>query len=133
MIDDLSPSQAWDALLNEPETQLVDVRTEGEWLSIGVPDLEGAGKRAILIQWQYPTGAVNPAFIDELRAAGLQPGQRVLFLCRSGVRSVAAAEAAREAGFAESVNVTEGFEGHTDARGRRGATGWKAEGLPWKQ
>ena len=130
MIEELSPRQAWDALLNEPGTQLVDVRTPAEWQHIGVPDLGQAGKQVLLVCWQYPTGAVNPGFIDELRAAGLKPDQRLLFLCRSGVRSLAAADAAEAAGFGASFNVAEGFEGHPDARGRRGLTGWKADGLP---
>ncbi len=133
MVEDVSPGQAWDALLSEPDTQLVDVRTEAEWRHIGVPDLGRAGKQAVLIQWQYPTGAVNPAFVDQLEAAGLQPGQRLLFLCRSGVRSLAAAQAAEDAGFQSSFNVADGFEGHADAHGRRGGTGWKALGLPWTQ
>ena len=133
MVEDISPRQAWDALLNEPGTQLVDVRTEAEWQHIGLPDLGQAGKQPVLVSWQLPTGAVNLGFIDGLLAAGLQPDQRLLFLCRSGVRSLAAAEAARHAGFPASVNVADGFEGHPDARGRRGTTGWKAEGLPWQQ
>ena len=129
----MTPQQAWDALLAEPGTQLVDVRTQAEWQHVGLPDLGQAGKQAVLVSWQYPNGAINPGFIDDLLAAGLLPSQRLLFLCRSGVRSMAAAHAAQAAGFAVSVNVTEGFEGHPDARGRRDVTGWKADGLPWKQ
>ncbi len=131
MVEEWSPRQAWDAVLHDPGTQLIDVRTEAEWQHVGRPDLGQAGKQPVLLCWQYPTGAVNPGFIEGLRAAGLQPDQRLLFLCRSGVRSLAAAEAAQAAGFAASVNVREGFEGHPDARGRRGITGWKADGLPW--
>jgi len=30
--------------------------------------------------------------------------------------------------------VAEGFEGHHDSQGHRGTvSGWKAEGLPWRQ
>jgi rhodanese-related sulfurtransferase len=57
----------------------------------------------------------------------------VVFLCRSGNRSIGAAEAATEAGIAPSYNVLDGFEGNLDEHKHRGGTGWKAVGLPWKQ
>lgn len=57
----------------------------------------------------------------------------LLFICRSGVRSIAAAEAMAASGYARSFNVTEGFEGGLDGEGHRGAEGWKACGLPWVQ
>ncbi len=57
----------------------------------------------------------------------------VVFLCRSGNRSIGAAEAATEAGIAPSYNVLDGFEGDLDENKHRGGTGWKAVGLPWKQ
>ena len=135
MVDHVSPKQAWDALLTDPEAQLVDVRTDAEWQYVGLPDLRPAGKQVVLVSWQYfPTGNVNAGFVDELRDAGLKPGHRLLFLCRSGVRSMAAAQAAEAAGFSMCLNVAEGFEGHPDAHGHRGAvSGWKADGLPWRQ
>jgi len=47
---------------------------------------------------------------------------------------MAAAEAARAAGFPRVFNVADGFEGPPDAQGHRGGVaGWKAEGLPWRQ
>ena len=57
----------------------------------------------------------------------------VVFLCRSGARSIAAAEAATAAGFGPAYNVLDGFEGATNTDGHRGDAGWRAEGLPWKQ
>ena len=132
MVDDVSPKRAWEALLAEPGAQLVDVRTPAEWQHVGVADLTQTGKQPVLAAWQFPTGAINPAFLDELRGAGLAPGQTLYFLCRSGVRSLAAAEWAEAAGYAKCFNVAGGFEGHPDERGRRGlADGWQADGLPW--
>ncbi len=57
----------------------------------------------------------------------------ILFLCRSGVRSIAAARAMAERGYTKSFNVTQGFEGGLDDEGHRGVGGWKALGLPWSQ
>ena len=135
MVENVSPKQSFAALLADPAAQLIDVRTDAEWQYVGIPDLREAGKRAVLISWQYfPSGNVNPGFIGELRDAGLSGEATLYFLCRSGVRSLAAAEAAEAAGFARCFNVAEGFEGHHDVAGHRGTvSGWKAEGLPWRQ
>ena len=132
MIDDIDSKQTWAALLGDPAAHLVDVRTPGEWQHVGIPDLSEGGKRPILVSWQFPTGQVNPAFLAELAAAGATADQRLYFLCRSGVRSLAAAEAAEAAGFAACFNVADGFEGPPDGRGGRGrVAGWQADGLPW--
>ena len=135
MFENVAPGDVWEALRADPNAQLVDCRTDAEWNFVGVPDLSSAGKRVVLIPWQvYPTMQVNEAFGDHLKQAGCTPGQKLYFICRSGVRSLAAARAAQAAGFPDSYNVADGFEGPPDADGHRGATaGWKAEGLPWRQ
>ncbi|GAC1348435.1 MAG: rhodanese-like domain-containing protein [Acetobacteraceae bacterium] len=117
------------------QARLVDVRTTAEWSFVGLPDLEAAGQEPVLIPWQFfPTMQVNDEFVDHLRKAGLTPEHKIYFLCRSGVRSQAAAEAAMAAGFAHAYNIEGGFEGPPDADGHRGkVAGWKAEGLPWRQ
>jgi rhodanese-related sulfurtransferase len=135
MIENVPPSQTWEMLKTNPEAQLVDVRTDAEWNFVGVPDLSEAGKQTVLIQWQvYPSMQRDPAFEDRLKRAGLSPDNHVYFICRSGVRSLAAAEAARAAGFPHVFNVADGFEGPVDGEGHRGrAAGWKADELPWVQ
>ena len=96
MVDNVSPRQAWEALTSDPDAQLIDCRTDAEWQYVGIPDLRRAGKQAVLVSWQYfPSGNVNSAFVDEIRDAGLEPSQKLYFLCRSGVRSMAAAIAAQ--------------------------------------
>ena len=101
-----------------------------EWKAIGKPDLTEAGKEAALVSWQLaPAMQVNPAFVDDLRAAGVTEAEHVYFICRSGVRSVAAAQAAEAAGFTHAYNVTNGFEGPPDGQGTRGRlAGWQADG-----
>lgn len=106
---------------------LVDVRTdaEREWVGF-VPG-------AVAVAWkQWPGMAMNAGFDEALRAA-VPPGGKVVLLCRSGVRSVAAAKRATELGI-EAYNILEGFEGDADADGQRGNRGgWRKRGLPWKQ
>ncbi|MCW2687893.1 MAG: Rhodanese-related sulfurtransferase [Mycobacterium sp.] len=131
---DISPEEAWKLLSDNPEAVLVDVRTNAEWRFVGVPDLSSLGRDVVYVQWSGVDGSRNVRFVDELVDAGVTPGDRpVVFLCRSGNRSIGAAEAATDAGIAPSYNVLDGFEGNLDESGHRGSTGWKAIGLPWKQ
>ncbi|HEY8721669.1 rhodanese-like domain-containing protein [Pengzhenrongella sp.] len=133
---DLTPAQAWELLEGDERAVLVDVRTAAEWRYVGVPDVGSLGRAPALVEWiGYPSGAQNPRFLDQLAAAGLAAGdgRPVVFLCRSGVRSIAAAQAATAAGLGPAYNVLEGFEGGVDRAGHRGATGWRAAGLPWSQ
>jgi rhodanese-related sulfurtransferase len=132
---DLTPQEAWDLLASDERAVLVDVRTDGEWATVGVPDTSGTGRPASFVEWVDGSGRPNAAFVDELRASGLEPGDArpVVFLCRSGVRSVGAARLATAAGLGPAYNVLDGFEGGVGPDGRRGSTGWRAAGLPWAQ
>jgi rhodanese-related sulfurtransferase len=132
---DLSPDQAYELLQSHSDAVLVDVRTKAEWSYVGTPDLSELGRSVVLAEWvSFPDGARNPRFLDDVAAVAENRDAPVVFLCRSGVRSIAAAEAATEAGYRAAYNVTEGFEGPTDATGHRGtAGGWKVRGLPWRQ
>ncbi len=129
----------FEALKTDSDATLVDVRTEVEWLYVGTPDLTALGKKPLLQEWQsYPAMAVEPDFAARLdgalKARGLGPDAPVYFLCRSGVRSRAAAIAMTAIGWSRCFNVTDGFEGPRDLAGRRGLHGgWKAAGLPWTQ
>ena len=132
---DLSPREAWELLEQEHDAVLVDVRTRAEWSYVGIPELADLGRHALLIEWTtFPEGRRNPDFVAQLEEAGALPEAPVIFLCRSGQRSIGAAEAATAAGFGRAYNVLEGFEGPLDGERHRGAAaGWKAAGLPWRQ
>lgn len=131
---DLAPQQAWDLLASNPDAVLVDVRTGAEWQWVGAPDLSGLGRRAVGIEWVTSAGEPNQRFVEQLGEAGVEPEAPVLFLCRSGGRSAAAAQVATAAGYRAAYNVAEGFEGDPDANGHRGTVnGWKVAGLAWRQ
>ncbi len=122
----VTPAEAH-ALMEANVATLIDVRTRFEHEYVGrVPGTP-------LIEWKSLGAAgPNPHFVEQLDALA---GKRanLMFLCRSGVRSHAAATAATEAGHARSFNIVEGFEGDLGPDGHRGATGWRAAGLPWIQ
>ncbi|HEY8855804.1 MAG TPA: rhodanese-like domain-containing protein [Rugosibacter sp.] len=124
----LTPQEANEVRQLAPNAAIVDVRTRAERDWVGrVPD-------AIEIEWlTYPDMQPNPHFMQTLKHA-VTAESLLLFLCRSGARSSAAAKAASAAGYPSCYNILEGFEGDKDANGQRNQTdGWRHAGLPWIQ
>jgi rhodanese-related sulfurtransferase len=123
---DVPPELAWQ-WVQAGDAVLVDVRSdaEREWVGF-VPG-------AVPVAWkQWPGMQANPGFDAALREV-VPAGRKVVLLCRSGVRSVAAARRATELGL-EAYNILEGFEGDADLQGQRGRLGgWRMRGLPWRQ
>lgn len=123
---DVSPQLAWQ-WVQAGEAVLVDVRTDAE------RDWVGFVPGAVAVAWkQWPGMALNPDFDAQIRAA-VPPGTKAVLLCRSGVRSVAAARRAAALGL-EAYNILGGFEGDADENGQRNRRGgWRFHGLPWRQ
>ncbi len=138
-VEEVEVEEAWRQLKTDPASRLVDVRTRAEWAFVGIPDLSALGKQPIQVEWQtFPDGQTDPSFVDrlitDLVASGAGQDTRLFFICRSGVRSLAAARAMGEAGFRACHNVIGGFEGPPDHNRHRGTVkGWKVAGLPWIQ
>ncbi len=126
----VTPEEALALLAADPRIKLVDVRTQAErdWIGrVAIPE-----PQHLAVHWSlYPGGAKNPDFLDQLSQQA-SPDQVLLMLCRSGVRSRFAAEAATAAGFAHCYDILEGFEGDRDGAGhRKSIGGWCKAGLPW--
>ncbi len=138
-VANVSVSDTWQRLSEDSNAHIVDVRSRAEWAFVGQVDLSSLGKTPLLIEWQlFPDMAINPRFVSdlsvELESLGAGKGTDVFFMCRSGVRSMAAAQAMVDAGFEACHNVADGFEVPLDdKRHRGGLSGWKAAGLPWVQ
>lgn len=136
---EVSVTETWQGLQNSADATLIDVRTQAEWVYVGIPALSALGKRPVLIEWQsFPAMDVAEDFTQrldhELEARGVPRNAPLYFICRSGARSRAAAIAMTDAGYGQCFNVTAGFEGPLDQdRHRGGVEGWKAAGLPWTQ
>jgi rhodanese-related sulfurtransferase len=124
----LLPVEAYELMQKAPGAKLIDVRTRAEW------DFVGRVPGSVPIEWQtYPNSQPNLVFLDELRVQ-TEKDAIVMFLCRSGARSHAAAAAASQIGYAHSYNILQGFEGDKDALGHRASVGgWQFAGLPWVQ
>ncbi|HVZ43294.1 MAG TPA: rhodanese-like domain-containing protein [Ramlibacter sp.] len=122
---DVTPELAW-KWASEGEAVLIDIRSdaEREWVGF-VPG-------ALHLAWkQWPGMVMNQDFDSAIVRAA--QGKKAVLLCRSGVRSIAAARRATELGI-QAYNVLEGFEGERDQDGHRGNHGgWRFRGLPWRQ
>ena len=133
MINEITSTQAYQALANEPDAVLIDCRTKEEWQLLGTPDLSGVGKRAVLIEWQDFQGRVNEDFCDQVEDV-TDTDFPVYVICRSGGRSRSACEALINFGFEQCFNLKDGFDGKLNDRGQRGKTeGWQVSDLPWTQ
>lgn len=132
---DVSAAQAWEALASDPSAQLIDVRTQPEWVFCGVPSLAALGKDVRFISWKlYPTMELNRDFAAMVSAVAVDKNTPLYFLCKSGGRSLDAAMAMTREGYARCYNIEDGFEGECDASRHRGKiNGWKAAQLAWEQ
>jgi sulfur dioxygenase len=126
---DITPQLAFD-WWQSGEAALIDIRTHAERAWVGfIPNVPGIEFKI------WPGMAINPQFEAQLEAAlqGKAKGSKVMLLCRSGIRSIPAAQRAQALGF-EAYNILEGFEGDPDAHAHRNSIGgWRALGLPWAQ
>jgi rhodanese-related sulfurtransferase len=110
------PDEAWE-LFQRGDAVLVDVRTAEELKFVG------AVPQARHVEWASgPAMTPNPNFVQDMGKVA-QPTDNVLLLCRSSRRSVFAADALTKAGWTNTFNILEGFEG-------TGADGWLARNLP---
>ena len=126
----VTPAEAMSLLAADPRVKLLDVRTQAErdWVGrVAIPEAQH-----LAVQWSlYPGGAKNPDFVSQLEALA-RHDDVLLMLCRSGVRSRYAAEAATAIGFRHCYDILEGFEGDRDGEGHRKTVGgWCKAGLPW--
>jgi rhodanese-related sulfurtransferase len=121
------PNEAFE-LIQAGLARLVDVRTPEERKFVGYV------AESVAVPWATGTAFTrNPRFLRELEGKA-RKSEVLLFFCRSGSRSIAAAESATRGQFQHAFNVVEGFEGELDDARRRGTQGgWRHRGLPWIQ
>jgi rhodanese-related sulfurtransferase len=136
MIKEIGPTEAWEILQSNPDSVLLDVRSHMEFAYVG------HAPESVFVPLKEPPGwKDDPDFVDKVIQAlrekhpDKEPRElTVLALCRSGARSMTAAEELTKRGFTEAINVAEGFEGDKDENNHRSTiNGWRFHGLPWEQ
>jgi rhodanese-related sulfurtransferase len=123
------PSKKIKDFLNDNSNSVVlDVRTEEEWNNVGKPDAESLNSKTLFISILVgPDRQKNENFVQEFLDKKVSKKDNVLIICRSGVRSMAAAKLLQQQGYKNLINISDGFEGNP-ATGE----GWKKSNLPCK-
>lgn len=119
----VSPHEA-KALMEEGWTYL-DVRTPAEWAA-------GHPPGAPNVPWAFSGTAgmtPNPDFVTQVEKL-YGKDAKLLLGCRSGGRSLKAAQALLGAGFTSVIDQRAGWEGPRDSFGKVTEKGWSLEGLP---
>ena len=132
---DITLQQTWEMLETRPDVHLLDVRTMAEWQWVGMPDLSSLAKQPLMVEWMtFPGGQVNAQFLAQFEAQNPPKDHTYVCLCRSGGRSMLAAQLLTSAGYTNCYNILHGFEGDKDGANHRNTTGgWRLAGLPWAQ
>jgi len=123
---------------------LLDVRTPEEYAWVGHPGANKLGggseiaNSVINVAWEIEKPGkgyeltTNNLFMVDVAKLQLDANQPIITMCRSGARSVAAAQALEAAGYNNLYNMIGGFEGGADTKGyRTKAAGWKNLGFPY--
>jgi len=120
----VSPAEAKELVDNQGYTY-VDVRSEPEYAA-GHP----TAAHNVPFMHSGPGGMTpNPEFMDVM-AALYAKDQKLILGCRSGGRSLRAAEALIAAGYTNIIDQRAGYEGPRNAFGAIVEQGWATAGLP---
>ena len=117
MIKQIKSSDIKKFVENNPETVLLDVRTEDEWKTVGKPDTKDFGIKSFFV-----TISQDPIFLDTIKQT-IDKKEKVLVMCAAGGRSIIAANLLANEGY-QTFNVSDGFSGNGQD------PGWKRLGLP---
>lgn len=121
--DNILCQDAWKILIDDPDTLLVDVRTEFEWQNVGKPKLINIHQLLLNSLKIYPLMTFNENF-NKILLANAKNKSKVFFLCRYGSRSSEAAKMAHLNGLDNCYNMIDGFEGNEYG------PGWLKNNLP---
>ena len=123
MIKQIPSKEIKEYLKNHPKCVLLDVRTKGEWDTIGKPDGEKIGLKTYFLSIQFGERIFNENFVQEFKNLNIGQDYEIFTICRSGGRSQAAAELLTRENYTCS-NISDGFEGNQEN------VGWKKCDLP---
>ena len=117
MIKQIKSSEIKKFIESNPDTVLLDVRTEDEWNTVGKPNTKDLGIKSFFI-----TISQDQSFLDKVKDK-INKKNKVLVICAAGGRSIIAANLLANEGY-NALNVSDGFSGNAQD------PGWKNLGLP---
>ena len=117
MVKQIKSSEIKKFIDKNPNTVLLDVRTENEWNTVGKPDTKNLGIKSYFI-----TISQDQGFLERVKQS-IDKKDQVLVMCAAGGRSIIAANLLATEGY-NTLNVSDGFSGNGQD------PGWKNLGLP---
>ena len=117
MIKQIKSSEIKKFIESNPDTVLLDVRTEDEWNTVGKPNTKDLGIKSFFI-----TITQDQSFLDKVKE-NINKKNKVLVICAAGGRSIIAANLLANEGY-NTFNISDGFSGNAQD------PGWKNLGLP---
>ena len=122
MVKQLVSKDIKDYLATASNKVLLDVRTQGEWDSVGKPDGDKIGLKTYFLEIKRDSFF---DFVEEFKAFNINKDHEILIICRSGERSQISAELLFRENY-KTINISDGFEGSSEGEG------WVNCGLPVK-
>ena len=122
MVKQIVSKDIKDYLTKGPNKVLLDVRTQGEWDSVGKPDGDKIGLKTYFLEIKRDSFF---DFVEEFKAFNINKDHEILVICKSGERSQISAELLFRENY-KTINISDGFEGSTEG------VGWINCGLPIK-
>jgi rhodanese-related sulfurtransferase len=101
---------------------LLDVRSKGEWDTVGKPDGDKIGLKTYFLEIRRDALF---GFVKEFKDFNIDQKNEILVICKSGERSQITAELLSKENY-KAINISDGFEGSAEG------VGWINSGLPIK-
>jgi len=101
---------------------LLDVRSKGEWDTVGKPDGDKIGLKTYFLEIRRDALF---GFVKEFKDFNIDQKNEILVICKSGERSQITAELLSKENY-KTINISDGFEGSIEG------VGWVNSGLPIK-
>jgi len=120
MIKQITCKEIKDYLKKNPESVLLDVRTQEEWDNDGKPDGDKIGLKTYFLEIRRDSFF---DFVQEFNNLNINQDKEILVICKSGERSQISAELLSRENY-KSINISDGFMGSQEG------VGWKKSGLP---
>ena len=120
MIKQLLTKDIKNYLTKNPNSLLLDVRTQEEWDNDGKPDGDKLGLKTYFLEIRRDASF---DFVKEFKNLNINQGNEILVICKSGERSQISAELLSRENY-KSINISDGFMGSQEG------VGWKKSGLP---
>ena len=125
MIKQIPSKELKEYLKKNPNCVLLDVRTEEEWKTDGIPDGDKFGLKTYFLSIQFADKSLNESFEKEFNKLNIEKDCEILTMCMGGVRSQATAEILTKKDY-KCSNISDGFLGNNED------IGWKKNNLPCK-